>query len=173
MGNSVERKSVLDQAGEDLFSFAIDRDDVKTLVAHLPEEAECKPATIEYELQILKIISVGWGISFHLENHSLKDKLAELFWQKIHEFAGSLSETTGLMTGHDINYFQTLKDRLDSYVAALAEKPDAAEPAAVIGPEFARACGNIDDVFTVMTGARIFIVTVGSVKEYLEAIKLL
>jgi hypothetical protein len=77
------------------------------------------------------------------------------------------------MTGHDIDYFQILKDRLDMYVAALTEKTDAAEPAAVIGPEFARACGSIDDIFTVMTGSRMFIATVDSVKEYLETIKLL
>jgi hypothetical protein len=173
MDNTEKDKSLLEQAGQDLFSFAIDREDIKTLIALLPEESECKPATTEYELQLLKIISVGWGISFYLENHPQKDELAELFWKRVHEFAGSLSETTGLMTGHDIDYFQTLKDRLDTYVAALAKKPGAAEPAAVIGPEFARACGNIDDVFAVMTGARMFIAIVGSVKEYLETLKLL
>jgi hypothetical protein len=173
MDNTEKDKSLLEQAGQDLFSFAIDREDIKTLIALLPEESECKPATTEYELQLLKIISVGWGISFYLENHPQKDELAELFWKRVHEFAGSLSETTGLMTGHDIDYFQTLKDRLDTYVAALAKKPGAAEPAAVIGPEFARACGNSDDVFAVMTGARMFIAIVGSVKEYLETLKLL
>ncbi|MBW1863356.1 MAG: hypothetical protein JRJ02_13440 [Deltaproteobacteria bacterium] len=58
------------------------------------------------------------------------------------------------------------------YVAALAQKPDAPEPAVVIGPEFAVTCGNADDIFTVMTGSKMFIVTIGRVKAYLEAIKL-
>jgi len=165
--------SLFEQAGEDLFNFAVDRQDVKTLIAHLPHEVQCKPATIEYELQILKIVSVGWSVSFYLENNRYKDELAEVFWKAVHGFAGSLSETTGLMTGHDIDYFQILKDRLDIYVAALSEKPEATEPAAVIGVEFARACGNADDVFTIMTGSRMFIAAVGSVKEYLETINLL
>ncbi len=173
MDNTENNKSLIEQAGADLFNFAIDRADIKTLIAHLHEEAECKPATVEYELQILKIISVGWSVSFHLANSPSKDELAEVFWKAIHGFSGNLSETTTLMTGHDIDYFQILKDRLDMYVAALTEKTDAAEPAAVIGPEFARACGSIDDIFTVMTGSRMFIATVDSVKEYLETIKLL
>jgi hypothetical protein len=57
------------------------------------------------------------------------------------------------------------------YVAALADKPGTKEPAAVIGPEFARLCGNVDDVYTVMTGSRMFIVTVGRVREYLDSLE--
>ena len=172
MDNTENNKSLIDQAGEDLFNFAIDRADIKSLIARLAKETKCKPATVEYELQILKIISVGWSVSFHLESSTHKDELAEVFWKAIHGFSENLSETTSLMTGHDMDYFQILKDRLDMYVAALTEKPDAAEPASVIGPEFARACGNIDDIFTIMTGSSMFIATVDSVKEYLEAIKL-
>jgi hypothetical protein len=58
------------------------------------------------------------------------------------------------------------------YVAALEKHPDASEPAQVIGPEFARICGNGDDIFTFMTGSKMFISTINKVKEYLEAIKL-
>ena len=76
------------------------------------------------------------------------------------------------MIGHDIDYFQVLTKRLDTYVAAMAKKPDASEPAVAIEPEFARTCGNVDDVFMVMTGSKMFIATIGSVKEYLEAVKL-
>ena len=67
---------------------------------------------------------------------------------------------------------QILKERLDTYVAALSKNPDAPEPALVIGPEFARICGNVDDVFTFMTGSKMFISTINKVKAYLEAIKL-
>jgi hypothetical protein len=58
------------------------------------------------------------------------------------------------------------------YVAALAKNPDAPEPALVIGPEFARVCGNVDDIFTFMIGSKMFISTINKVKAYLEAIKL-
>ena len=58
------------------------------------------------------------------------------------------------------------------YVEALTEKPEATEPVAVIGPVFANVCGKADDVFAIMTGSRMFILTLASVKEYLEHLKL-
>ncbi len=142
MKNS-EIKSGIEKAGEDLLSFAIDRKDVKWLMAQLPEEAEIKRGTVEYELQILKIISVGWSISYYLENSSHKNQLLELYWNAVYELSQSISSTAGLMIDNDIDYFQILKDRLDMYVDAMAKKPDATEPAAVIGPEFARNCGDV------------------------------
>lgn len=172
MTHSDNEQTEVEQAGENLFNFAVDREDIKALVELLPEEAKCKPAAVEYELQLLKIITTGWSISFLLEEYSSKDQLAETFWKLIHEFSESLSDTTGLMTGHDIDYFEVLKNRLDMYVAALTEKPDMTEPAAVIGPEFAKVCGDADDVFTVMTGSRMFIITVARIKEYLESLDL-
>ncbi len=117
MNNAEKKKSELEKAGEDLLDFAVDRVDVKWLMDRLPEEADIKRVTVEYELQILK-------------------------------------------------------ERLDMYVAALAKNPDAPEPALVIGPEFARICGNVDDLFTFMTGSKMFISTISKVKAYLEAIKL-
>jgi hypothetical protein len=171
MENS-EIKSGIEKAGEDLLSFAIDREDVKWLMAQLPEETEIKRGTVEYELQILKIISVGWSISYYLENSSHKNQLLELYWNAVYELSQSISSTAGLMIDNDIDYFQILKDRLDMYVDAIAKKPDAAEPAAVIGPEFARNYGDVDDIFTIMTGTKMFIATIGGVKEYLESIML-
>jgi hypothetical protein len=58
------------------------------------------------------------------------------------------------------------------YVAALTEKPESTEPAAVIGPEFSKVCGKADDVFAILTGSKMFIHTASSVKEYLESVKL-
>ena len=59
------------------------------------------------------------------------------------------------------------------YIEAMKEQPDAPEPAVIMGPEFARTCGNVADVFTVMAGSRMFKSTVGSVKEYFEKIQML
>ncbi|MBW2248563.1 MAG: hypothetical protein JRF62_15550 [Deltaproteobacteria bacterium] len=172
MEHSEEKKTGVEKAGEDLFSFAINREDIKTLMSYLPEKADINLGKVEYELQILKIISTGWSISYYLENGARKNQLLEGYWKAVHEFSQSISTTTGWMIGNNIDYFQILKERLDMYVAAMAQKPDAPEPAVVIGPEFARTCGNMDDAFTVMTGSKMFIATIGSVKEYLETIKL-
>lgn len=168
MKTSKKEKSDIEKIGEDLFNFAIDRDDVKWFMTHLAKEADIKRNSVEYELQILKIISVGWCISYYLEGTPDKDQLLGFYWEAIYEFSKSLSSTTELMTGQDIDYFKILKDRLDMYVGALAKNPDATEPAEVIGPAFARTCGNKDDIFTFMTGSKMFISTSGNVKKYLE-----
>ena len=165
-------KSPVKQAGEDLFNFAIEREDTKWLMARLPAEADVKPTTVEYELQILKIISVGWSISYFLAEWPEKQKLNQIFWDAVRDFAGSLSSTTEMMTGQDIDYFQTLKERLDGYLDALQRHPEAKEPSEVIGAEFARACGNADDLFAAFTGGRMFRTTTLRVREYLDAANL-
>ena len=172
MVQSFNKKTGLQQAGDALFNFAVDREDVKLLVGQLSGEAKCKAAAVEYELQLLKIIATGWLTSFFLEKYPQRDQLLEIFWRLIHEFSANLSRTTGLMTGCDIDYFQILKERLDLYVAALKAKTEMVEPAAVIGPEFAGFCGDADDIFTVMTGSRMFILTAARIKNYLDSIEL-
>jgi hypothetical protein len=152
--NKNNMESVIEQAGEDLFSFAVDREDVKTLLEYLPKEADVVRSKVEYELVILRIISVGWCISYFLQNFPHKSRLAELYWKAVLEFSQSISSTAGLMIGQDIDYFQVLRDRLDTYVEAMCRKPEATAPAVVIGPEFARACGNENDNLPGHAGTR-------------------
>lgn len=167
-----ETKTIIEQAGEDLFNFAVDREDVKQLMAGLHGAADIKRNSVEYELQILKIISVGWAISYYLENYPQKDLIGAAYWRAIQEFSKNLSETFGLLVSQSIDYFQILKNRLETYVNALQQNPSASEPASVIGPEFAGLCGNRDDVFTVLTGSKMFISTIGCVKQYIESLSI-
>jgi hypothetical protein len=172
MEDSKSQKSLLEQAGEVLFNFAVDREDVKKLLAALPADADVDLAKVEYELGILRIISVGWSISYFLEHSPHKDRLAEAYWKAVQEFSQNISAAAGMMIGKDIDYFQVLKDRLNRYLEAMRQQPRASEPAVVIGPEFAGACENSSNVYAVMTGTKMFIATAGSVKAYLETIKL-
>ena len=172
MENENKEKSAIEKVSEDLFDFAVDREDVKWLMERLPPEADIKRTTVEYELQILKIIGVGWSVSYYLADSLRKNVLLELYWNAVNEFSRSLSTTMEYMIGQDIDYFQILKERLDMYVDVMAHNQDATEPAAVIGPEFSRLCGNADDIFTFMTGSKMFISTTSKVKQYLEAVKL-
>ena len=172
METAKQEKSPIEPAAEILFNFAVDRTDIKELMTGLHQDAKINRNTVEYELPILKIITVGWSISYFIGHAPYKNELLEIFWKAIQEFSQNISSTTEMMTGQGIDYFQVLKDRLNMYVDAINHKPDAPEPAVIIGPEFARACGNVNDVFTVMTGSRLFIATAGSVKEYLEKVKL-
>ena len=169
-----KKKSEIEQAGEDLLNFAFDREDVKWLVSNLPEDTTTKMRSkVEYELQLLKMISVGWSIPYFLENSPGKNRLMELFWEFVREFSRSISETTSLMTGRDINYFHTIKHRLDTYLNAMSETSKEKEPSAVIGPEFAAACGDGDNLFTLMTGSKMFSAAVDGVREYFTAIEMI
>ena len=173
MNDSQEKTAVLDQAGGDLFNFAIEREDVKWLMQQLSQSSRVTLATFEYELQILKIISVGWGISYLLAGTpKRKAALGELYWGAVNDFSKQLSETTGLMTGQDIDYFEILKIRLDQYVQAMEDNPQATEPATVIGPAFAGLCGHADDLFAAMAGSKMFANAVARVRQYLETLKL-
>ena len=172
MKNTEKQKTPVELAAKDLFNFAIDRTDIKGVMRGLHEEADIKRHTVEYELPLLKIITVGWSISYFINHTPYKNELSKIYWNAIQEFSQGLSETTELMAGKNIDYFQIIKDRLNMYVDAMNENPNAKEAVVVMGPEFAGACGNRDDVFTVMTGSRLFIATAGSVKSYLEKIKL-
>ena len=153
---------------EVLFDYAVDREDVKWLMGQLHAQAAINRHTVEYELQLLKIISVGWSIAYHLENAPEKQPLLEAFWNAVQSYAQSLSQTTEMMIGQDIDYFQTLRDRLDNYLAAMAASGEKKDPATVIGPAFAANCGNADDLFTRMTGAKMFVSVVNRVKTYLD-----
>jgi len=172
MVNAKKKKSKIELASEDLFNYAIEREDVKYLMTHLPTEADIKRVKVEYELPILKIISVGWAITYHLENNPGKEPLSENYWKAIYDFSQSLSETTEMMIGQDIDYFQSLRERLDMYVDALSKKSECQDPAQIIGPEFAKICGNQEDLFTSMTGSKMFFNNIARVKQYLDTVGL-
>lgn len=158
----------IEKSGHDLFSYAVDRDDVKALVGFLPHGSGVEPGKVEYELQILRVISVGWAIAYCLQDSPHKNPLADYYWRAVRDLSQGVSSAAGFMIGQDIDYFRILKDRLDSYVSALSRRPDASEPAAVIGPEFARLCGNADDVYVVLSGSRMFATVISRVGEYLD-----
>lgn len=173
MNDTKKKKTVIEQAGEDLFNYATERGDIKWLMAQLPRETKVKPVTVEYELQILKIISVGWGISYYLDGTpKRKMTIMEFFWNAINAFSKQLSETTGLMIGQDIDYFEILKERLDQYVQAMSADPQATDPSLLVGPAFAKVCGDEEDIFASMTGTKLFANSISRVRQYLEAVKL-
>jgi hypothetical protein len=167
-----ESKFDFEQIKTDLVDFAVDREEIKFLLARWPDEAAIKAPKVDYELQILKIIAVGWSLTYYLQHHPAKEALQELFWQAVGEFAAGLSETTGLMIGRDIDYFAILKERLDHYLSAMGSQSGEVDPSQVVAPEFAGLCGDREDLFARMAGGKMFNNTLIRVKQYLEAVKL-
>ncbi len=157
---------------QNLAGFAIDRTDLKEVMAALPRENNLNMTTLEYELGILKILSVGWGIAFYMAaTDKNKAPLTNAYWEMIREISQNISTLTETTTGNRIDYFNILKDRLNSFVARMENNPSGAtEPTAVMGPAFAEACGCPDDPMAILTGTKMFTLTLGSVKEYLTAV---
>ncbi len=172
MGQIRKEGITLDKFGENLSVFAVNRDDVKDFVKGLPEKCAINPVTLEYELQILKIISVGWALSFYMpESDPDKKPLTHIFWNHIRGISKNISDLTNLTTGNKIDYFEILKTRLDTYVKALSDNRDADTGAAsIIGLTFAEKCNCSDNAIAVLNGAKMFTITIGSVKEYLNAV---
>ena len=111
-----------EQMAQDLATFAFDRTDTKELLTSIPENSNLNLTTIEYELQILKILSAGWGISFFIpETDKNKEKLTNVFWEHIREMSNSISNLTQTTTGQSIDYFDILKKRLNTYLVNMQE----------------------------------------------------
>jgi len=91
--------------------------------------------------------------------------------QRQKEFSQNISTLTETTTGQQIDYFSILKERLDTYVAQMQTGPeDTRDPAAVMGPAFAAACGCPDNAIAILSGSKMFSLTLGAVKEYLAAV---
>ena len=163
----------VEKAAQDLATFAIDRTDLKELLSTLPENSSNRTA-IEYELQILKILSVGWAISFFMPaTDKNKGPLTEIFWETIRNISNNISTLTQTTTGQGIDYFEILKKRLDTYVALMQASPDNTQnPANIIGPAFSSACKCKNDAVAILTGTKMFTLTMGAVKEYLNTVKI-
>ncbi len=159
----------IQEIAESLANYSLDRESVLFALSRLPEEPSINKVAIEYEIQLLKILSVGWAVSYFMEDHSDKKPLIESFWDVLFEFSKNLSCVTSLTIGKEVDYFKALKERIDFYLKALADAPHVKDPASVIGPAFAGLCGNMDNVHVIMAGNRIFNLSLEGVKQFLES----
>lgn len=155
-------------AGEQLFQFAIDRGDMQSILDALPLAVPEKRVALEYEIQLLRIISVGWAIAFFLADSERKASIGQYFWENIRSFSATLSTSASLTVGSDIDYFEILKQRLDLYVGALDAAGRIPQPAMAIGPAFADVCGDEHDAAAILAGSKMFSHTIVAVREYLD-----
>ncbi len=162
-----------EKLAQNLATFAIDRTDLKELLAAIPADSAVNKTTIEYELQLLKILSVGWAISFFMPaTDKNKGVVSELFWESIQEISKNISNLTQTTTGQDIDYFEIIKERLNTYLAVMQKNPEETQnPAAVMGPAFADICSCTGDAVAILTGTKMFTLTLGAVKEYLNTVR--
>lgn len=167
---SGSNKSSVAEFGENLFNYAIEREDLKAMVQNLPADSIVDPAAMTYEIQNLKIVSVGWGAAFFTADTAMKETLAHAYWQIVQQFSGNISTMSSAAAGADIDYFNILKERLDIYVNALNVYSDVKDPGPVVGHTFAKLCGDEEDMYVMIAGKRVFHHALAAVKGYLEII---
>jgi hypothetical protein len=80
MTDPQQRPDDITHIAAQLFQFAIDRGDMNIILDALPWNATDRRAILEYEIQILRIVSVGWAINFFLADNPLKRPLGHHFW---------------------------------------------------------------------------------------------
>ncbi|HKK89815.1 MAG TPA: hypothetical protein VJ936_00295, partial [Desulfobacteraceae bacterium] len=98
---------------------------------------------------------------------------SRIFWEYIREISKNISNITETTTGESVDYFSILKERLDDYVKIMQENPNgASEPSVVMGPAFAEACNSPGNAIAVLTGTKMFTLTLGGVNEYLNAVEI-
>ncbi|MFH1152319.1 MAG: hypothetical protein V1793_00765 [Pseudomonadota bacterium] len=171
MGQSRTEPVPIKKAAENLAVYAIDREDLKALIKDLPKNTDLNMTTLEYELQILRILSVGWGLAFFMSEGDLKQNMTTLFWQRINEIAKSISTLTQTTTGSTLDYFLILKNHMDTYLASMEQSTGSvSDPATVIGPAFAKVCGAPDNAVAILAGTKMFTRCLGGVKEYLAIV---
>lgn len=170
-----QNKEILtvEKLAQNLANFAIDRTDLKELMSALPPENDLNMTAVEYELGILKILSVGWGLSFFMAvTDKNKGPVTQYFWETVQEISQGISDLTHTTTGTQVDYFDILKERLAVYVKEMEENPKATNPALIMGPVFAGVCGSPDNAIAILTGTKMFTLTLGAVKEYLNAVQI-
>lgn len=173
MSTQEKEKTTLDTICKNLAEYAVDRDEIKQLVETLPKDQNINTVTVEYELQLLKIITIGWSIAIYMQAFEKKQLFEQKFWEMIREFSKDISNVTSLMIGHDIDYFDLIKERFDTYIKSLETAQSKEDPASAIGPAFAKLCNDSENAFVVISGSRLFNYSVRATKEYLEAEELL
>jgi len=173
MGQAAMEQITINKFAENLATFAINRDDLKALLNAMPADESVDRNCVEYELQILKILSVGWAISFYMDEKPLKKEITQLFWNHIREISRNISQITATTTGQEVDYFAILKKRLDEYVAIMKQNgTEGTAPSWIMGPAFADKCQCHDDAAVILTGTKLFTLTLGGIKEYLNAVNL-
>ena len=88
-------KRDVENISQDLFNYAIDREDVSWLAKNHFALSKADPSTVDYELQILKIVGTGWCALYAMEHSPYKEAVSGLYWSAVQKFSANISEEAG------------------------------------------------------------------------------
>jgi hypothetical protein len=139
-----------------LLNIAVNQRETKADISGVRSEEAVNWVAVEYEMQMMRIVAVGWAISYYSSEAPAPENLAETFWEGVRAYCAAVSSMTEPVLGSGADYFGTVRQRLDHYVQVMAHFPDIADPAQVIGPTFAKLCGCGEDAAVIGLGRRVF-----------------
>ncbi|PID40563.1 MAG: hypothetical protein CR984_02545 [Proteobacteria bacterium] len=168
MTDKQQAESMVDRTGDALFQFAIDRNDMHAILDALPPTAADKRSQLEYEIQLLRIVAVGWAITYYLADHAVKTTLGQYYWEAVRSLSATLSTSASTAAGAEVDYFDIIRQRMDHYVKALDAAGQITDPTLAIGPAFAEASGDRDDACAMLAGSKMFAHTIRSVRDHLD-----
>lgn len=169
---TIGRETTVQEAADVLCEFSFDKTDIKPLWENYPSIEEKERVAFEYELQLLKIISVGWGLSYITGKSAFKENLADLFWKRIKDTASSLSQIAASTMGKEVDYFQAITERFEFYINVISGASETQTPGSVISQAFAAICKKEDDPYTVIAAKRVFNMSLTGVTAYMESVEI-
>ncbi len=173
MASSRTPETTVTQAGQILLDYSVNRNELSEILQGFPEDIEINRVAVEYELQLMKIIFVGWALSYYGHQHPRKEALLENFWNGVREFAVGLSTASTASTGQELDYFSIITERLNDYLDVLQKASENTPSASVVAFHFSKKCGHEGDPYTIIAGKKMFNFAVGGVKNYIESVKII
>ncbi|MFZ5563834.1 MAG: hypothetical protein ACOZBW_07245 [Thermodesulfobacteriota bacterium] len=164
--------TTINRAVEVLTGIAVNREEVKRMLAGLPDSEAVNKTAVEYEIQLLRIVFTGWALSYFMAHHSKKDELAQSYWFSIHTFARQVSSLAAGSAGVTVDYFEAIRERTRTYIDAMNNNMTEADPTAVVGATFSLLCGAAETPPVNEAGKKMFINTLATVKTYLETVEI-
>ncbi|MGD8366587.1 MAG: hypothetical protein PVG78_03010 [Desulfobacterales bacterium] len=155
------------QLSHRLLNIAVNQRETKADISGVQSKAAVNWVAVEYEMQMMRIVAVGWAISYFSSEAAAPENLSETFWEGVGVYCAAVSSMTAPVLGSGSDYFGTVRQRLDHYVQVMAHFPDVADPARVIGPTFAKLCGCGENADVISLGRRVFSRCLARVQEQL------
>ena len=139
-----------------LLNIAVNQRETKAALGGVETEAPINWVAVEYELQLMRIVTVGWAIAYFSDDIPVPEGLDETFWEGVRAYCTAVSAMTEPVLGSGADYFGTVRQRLEYYVRVMTHFADAADPVRVVGPAFAKLCGCEDSQEVIDIGRRVF-----------------
>jgi len=144
------------QLAHRLLNIAVNQRETKADLSAVRNDEPLNWIAVEYEMQLLRIVAVGWAVAYFGDQARGPEGLAEAYWEGVQTYGSAVSAMTQPVLGSGADYFGTVRQRLDHYVQVMTHFSNVTDPARVIGPTFAKLSGCEASEAVIRLGGRVF-----------------